>query len=40
MDDFIGNIDCNSFIPISEIKGVEEDTVFHIFKIVFTVISL
>ena len=40
VDDFIGNIDRNSFITISKIKGVEEDTVFHTFKIVFTVVSL
>ena len=38
VDDFIGNINCNSFITISKIKGVKEDTVFHIFKIIFTVV--
>ena len=40
VDDFIGNIDCNSLITISEIKGVKEDTVFHTFKIIFTVVCL
>ena len=39
VDDFIGNIDGNSFIAIGEIKGVKEDTVFHAFKIIFTVVS-
>ena len=40
MDDFIGNINRNSFITISKIKCVKEDTVFHAFKIVFPIVSL
>ena len=39
VDDFISDINSNRFITIREVKGIKEDTVFHAFKIVLSVIS-
>ena len=38
VDNFVCDVSRDSFISIRKVEGIEEDTVFHAFKIVFSII--
>ena len=38
VDNFVCDVSRDSFISISKIESIEKDTVFHAFKIVFSII--